>query len=226
MSQLALPLKLADHAVFDSYYAGRNGVVVDYLLSLIDTGRDSGCWLWGAHARGKTHLLQAVCERSGNEAIYLPLAELAATSADVLDGLADRRIVCLDDLHAVAGSETWELELFEMWNQLSDNGGNLVIAASTTPRECQLELEDLRSRLSRMPAYHIKPLDDAERVKALQLRANHRGLALSEKTAAYILNRSRRDMASLYRQLDQLDTEALRAQRNLSIPFVRDVLGF
>jgi chromosomal replication initiation ATPase DnaA len=31
-------------------------------------------------------------------------------------------------------------------------------------------------------------------------------------------------MASLYELLDKLDLEALRAQRRLTIPFVRDVL--
>jgi DnaA family protein len=39
-----------------------------------------------------------------------------------------------------------------------------------------------------------------------------------------MLKRSRRDMASLYGLLDRLDLEALRAQRRLTIPFVRDVL--
>ncbi len=36
--------------------------------------------------------------------------------------------------------------------------------------------------------------------------------------------RSRRDMRSLYELLDKLDGEALRAQRKLTIPFVREVL--
>ena len=44
------------------------------------------------------------------------------------------------------------------------------------------------------------------------------------ETARYLLKRSRRDMASLYGLLDKLDLEALRAQRRLTIPFVRDVL--
>jgi DnaA family protein len=36
--------------------------------------------------------------------------------------------------------------------------------------------------------------------------------------------RSKRDMRSLYELLDKLDLEALRAQRRLTIPFVKDVL--
>ena len=64
----------------------------------------------------------------------------------------------------------------------------------------------------------------ADRAQALQLRATHRGLDLPDETASYLLSRSRRDMASLYDVLDVLDEEALRAQRRLTVPFVRDVL--
>ena len=39
-----------------------------------------------------------------------------------------------------------------------------------------------------------------------------------------MLRRSRRDMSSLYELLDRLDLEALRAQRKLTIPFVREVM--
>jgi DnaA family protein len=70
----------------------------------------------------------------------------------------------------------------------------------------------------------VQPLNEEQRVEALQLRAGHRGLELPGETARYLLKRSRRDMASLYELLDRLDLEALRAQRRLTVPFVRDVL--
>ena len=44
------------------------------------------------------------------------------------------------------------------------------------------------------------------------------------ETARYLLKRSKRDMASLFGVLDKLDLESLRAQRRLTIPFVRDAL--
>jgi DnaA family protein len=34
----------------------------------------------------------------------------------------------------------------------------------------------------------------------------------------------KRDMASLYAMLDRLDTEALKAKRRLTVPFVKKVL--
>jgi DnaA family protein len=92
-------------------------------------------------------------------------------------------------------------------------------------RECPIELPDLQSRLARLATFQVNALGDDERVQALQLRARHRGLDLPDETARFLLSRSRRDMASLYGVLDKLDSEALRAKRRLTIPFVKEVLG-
>ena len=51
------------------------------------------------------------------------------------------------------------------------------------------------------------------------------GLDLPVETANYLLTRKTRDMASLYSLLDKLDQEALKAQRRLTIPFVKTVLS-
>jgi DnaA family protein len=93
-----------------------------------------------------------------------------------------------------------------------------------SPRECPIEMPDLQSRLARLATFHVQSLSDDERVQAMQLRAKLRGLDLPDETARYLLSRSRRDMASLYEVLDKLDNEALRAQRRLTIPFVKEVL--
>ncbi len=228
MSQLVLPLRLADHAIFASFLSAGNEALVALLGELADGGDGAGCWLWGAAATGKTHLLQAACDRAGDRSVYLPLAELNdelnEMSPELLEGLASRELVCLDDIDVVAGDAAWEEALFDLFNQIHDAQGHLVVAASMSPRECPVALADLKSRLTQLPAFQLRSLDEAERVLALQLRAKHRGLDLPSDTARYLINRSRQDMASLYSLLDKLDLEALRAQRRLTIPFVREVM--
>lgn len=225
MSQLALPLQLADHAVFDSFHAPGNEALVATLQALAAGEADQGCWLWGAAATGKTHLLQAVCDRAGDQSVYLPLTMLAASGPEIVDGLADRAVVCIDDIDAIAGDRNWELALFTLYDTLQESGGRLVASAGAAPRECGFGLADLESRLSRLPVFQLRALDETERAAALQLRAGHRGIELPDETAVYLLRRIPRDMASLYAMLDRLDLEALRAQRRLTIPFVRDVLN-
>jgi len=224
MSQLVLPLRLADHAVFASFLHDGNETLVATLASLAAADTGQGCWLWGAPATGKTHLLQAVCEQAGDRSVYLPLSMLADAGPGILDGLATRGLVSIDDIELVAGESEWEVALFNLFNDLQDLGGQLVVSAGASPRETDFELADLESRMSRLPVFQVHTLDEQQRVAALQLRARHRGLELPDDSAAYLIKRSRRDMASLYDLLDKLDLEALRAQRRLTIPFVRTVL--
>lgn len=224
MTQLALPLQLADHAVFDSFLDIGNETLVATLRQLGSTTTHGGCWLWGSASTGKTHLLQAVCDTLGDRAIYLPMSVLNDAGPGVLDGLTSRDVICIDDIDAIIGREDWESALFALLNQAADWHVQLVIAALAAPREQAVKLPDLQSRFMRLPVFQVRELDDAARAAALQLRSKHRGLTLPDDTAQYLLRRSQRDMRSLYELLDRLDREALRAKRRLTIPFVRSVL--
>ena len=225
MSQLVLPLRLDDYAVFETFHPTGNETAVGYLRSLCESDGGHGAWLWGTTSTGKTHLLQALCERYGDRAVYLPCRELVRAGPAILDGLESRELVCIDDLHVLAGTSAWEQGLFSLFNAVQEVGHQLVASATASPRKAGIELPDLRSRLQRLPSFHLRALDDSQSMVALQLRARHRGLELPDDTARYMLTRSKRDMRSLYELLDKLDLEALRAQRRVTIPFIRSVLG-
>lgn len=224
MSQLALPLQLDDHAVFESFLATGNEALVALLQEAAMTGCGNGCWLFGAAAVGKTHLLQAVSATAGDRSVYVPLALLLESGPDVVAGLERRDLVCIDDIDRIAGIDDWERAIFNLCNGIAAEGGQLIVSATKSQRECGFHLPDLASRLSQLPTFRVADLSDTDRQLALQLRSTHRGLELPDETARYLLSRSQRDMRSLYRLLDTLDQEALRAKRRLTIPFVRDVL--
>lgn len=225
MSQLALPLQLADHAVFASFLPDGNETLVSTLRDIASGQSSDGCWLWGTRATGKTHLLQAVCEEAGDSAAYLPMSMLIDVGAGVLEGLASRAIVCIDDIDTVFGNEEWEQALFALCNQVTDANATLIVSAASSPRAANVQLPDLASRMQRLAVFQLNGLDDAQTIAALQLRSRHRGLELPDETAQWLIKRSRRDMASLYEVLDRLDTAALQAKRRLTVPFVREVLG-
>ena len=129
------------------------------------------------------------------------------------------------DLDSVTGHPKWETALFNLYNQIFGQDGQLIVSANASPRLCSIELADLQCRMMKLPVFQIKTLDENLRISALQLRSNHRGIELPVSTAKYLLKRSRRDMTSLYKILDQLDKEGLRAKRRLTIPFARKVLS-
>jgi DnaA family protein len=98
------------------------------------------------------------------------------------------------------------------------------VAASVPAPDLPLRLPDLASRLTAMPHYALRPLDEAQQREALQLRAAQRGIELPQETLLYLQRRFARDMGSLNRLLDQLDLASLEEQRRLTLPFIRRVL--
>jgi DnaA family protein len=99
------------------------------------------------------------------------------------------------------------------------------VSADAAPAQLSLSLPDLRSRLGWGVVYQLKPLNDSQRMKALQLRARQKGCEMPDETAAYLLRRLPRDLPALFDLLERLDEASLAAQRKLTVPFVKSVLG-
>jgi len=225
--QLALPVRLRASSVFESFYPGSNAAAVTQLLSLVPGARPPVVWLYGPASVGKTHLLQALCARAGQQglaATYLPMRDVAALDADLLTGCESLAFTCLDDFAAIAGDATWERAVFRLYTELEDHGGRLVIAAEGPPASLRIGLADLSSRLAAGTVLRLQAPTDEEQIAALSLRALQLGLELPLDTAQFMLRRLPRDMALLCDALDGLDQASLVTQRKLTVPFVRSVL--
>ena len=228
MQQLPLEIRLADHAVFSNFLPAGNELVIHELKAVASHGEQPMVWLWGPPESGRSHLLQAcvaATDEDGRRAAYLPLGRSLGLPAAALEGLGELDVVGLDDIDAIAGDAGIERAVFALFEQLRQSGGRLVVAAAVPPGEVRFGLPDLASRLKSGGVYRLQPLDDAGRLAALQIRARFRGFDLPDDTGRYLLNRTARGPASLFRVLDTLDRAALVAQKRLTIPFVRSILG-
>ncbi len=227
MRQLPLGVRLPDRAVFTSFLPGRNGQAVQHLRQLADARVAGTAWLCGPRGAGKTHLLQAVSAQASlhMQTGYIPLRELAPLGVGVLEGLRQLECLCVDDMEEVAGRIEWERALFGILQAVEEGGSRLVAAAESPPALLQWALPDLGSRFSASTVFQLRAVDESEQQAALQLRARLRGVELPEETSRWLQRRFPRDMGRLYEILDTLDEAALVAQRRLTIPFIREVLG-
>lgn len=223
-AQLPLNISLRDNATFSNYFPGSNLEVVTYLQEHAGLRGEPCIYLWGMGGTGKTHLLQAACHIVASRDLstaYLPLSGAQEFSHDILEGMADMSLVCIDDIEFIAGQEQWESALFHLYNHMRDKGTGLLIASDSPPASVGIRLPDLVSRLAWGSVFHLQPLDDEEKLQALQLRARMRGMDLPADVARFLLRRCQRDMPALYAILDQLDHVSLSAQRRLTIPLIR-----
>ena len=77
-----------------------------------------------------------------------------------------------------------------------------------------------------MEVYHLQPLNDTEKARALRWLARQRGFHLSEELVAFIMARSDRTMAALKQVIERLDELSLQQKRVVTIPFVKKVMGW
>ncbi len=226
MQQLPLGVRLRERATFETFQPGSNLEPLRHLEALAD-GRGGIAWIWGPHASGRTHLLQAVCARAAGSmrSACLSMPELRSAGAAALLGWAGFGALCLDDLDAVVGDAAFDRALFSLFLDAQERAAVLVVSAAAAPAALHWSLADLGSRFGGSAVFQLRPLDDEDQVAALRARAGARGLELPEDAARYLQRRVPRDMASLCAVLDALDTASLAAQRRITVPFIREVLG-
>lgn len=226
-AQLTLGLSLKDEATFANFYATNNAETVVELKKTASGQGEKVIYLCGTRGQGCSHLLQAACHYAHQyhiSSVYLPLANLISLTPEILNGLESLKLVCIDDLQVVAGHPEWEESIFHLYNRVYDSGGRIIIAANDLPKAINLGLPDLVSRLSWGIVFQLHPLADEEKLSILMMRANQRGISLSEEVGKYILTHCPRHMGTLFAALDALDKASLAAQRRLTIPFVKEVL--
>ncbi|HVC27937.1 MAG TPA: DnaA regulatory inactivator Hda [Gammaproteobacteria bacterium] len=227
-SQLPLPISLDAGATFENFYPGANRAAVEALMQLARAGGERSVFLWGGDGRGKSHLLQAACrlaDLSTRHAIYLPMAQAVLLDPQVVENLDSYALVAVDDIHRIAGIEPWQRALLVLFDALAEKGGSFVATARNAPNAIKRLLPDLASRLAWGPVFQLEPLTDEEKIIALKQRASRRGFELPDESVHFLLKRQQRDMHTLCTTLDALDTASLVAQRKLTLPFVKSLLG-
>ncbi|MEA9478895.1 DnaA regulatory inactivator Hda [Xanthomonas campestris] len=225
--QLPLALRAPSDQRLDSYIAAPDGLIAQ--LQAFAAGQLSD-WLYlaGPSGTGKTHLALSVCaaaEQAGRSSAYLPLQAAAGRLRDALEALEGRSVVALDGVESIAGQREDEVALFDFHNRARAAGITLLYTARQMPDGLALVLPDLRSRLSQCVRISLPVLDDLARAAVLRDRAQRRGLALDEAAIDWLLTHSERELAGLVALLDRLDRESLAAQRRVTVPFLRRVLG-
>lgn len=226
--QLVLGVQLPASATLSAFVGRTNADAKAAVAEVVD-GRSERLFLAGPAGCGKTHLLQAACRAigdAGRRSVYLPLTQVAEPLEPLLEGLADMDCVCLDDLDAIAGDREAEIALLGLSDQLRSRNSRLLASGPALPRELGLALPDLASRLGWGGAVLCRELDDDDKRALLVRRAEQRGMDMPEATARWIIRHRAAEVPELMSALDTLDRASLSAHRRLTIPFVKQALGY
>jgi len=223
-TQIPVPFQVRETITLDRFVVGQNQQVIDACIQ----AQEPFIFLWGETGSGKSHLLQACCNRAAEQnqtCVYLPLAELKDESSDMLQGLETIALVCLDDVDALADNDDWQLALFHLFNRCRDNDCQLILSASQPPSALPFTLPDLLSRMGWGLTLRVRPLSDPDKKQALQAHARSLGMDLSPEVMRYLLAHFPRDLTSLWALISELDHATLVAKRKLTIPFIKSFIA-
>ena len=125
-----------------------------------------------------------------------------------------------DDADRAADEEA----LFHAWNSAMEERRPLLLTARSDPRDWNLGLADLCSRLAATPRVAIRSPDDAL-LQAVFLKLwRDRGIEPPADFVHYVLSRIERSFEKAAEAVNRLDSAALAQQRPLSIPLAREAL--
>lgn len=113
----------------------------------------------GGRGVGKTHLALAIFDaytKQNNNALYLSLSDVVGMGdTGALMGLETFDLIILDDVQAISQKDEWQEALFHLINRIREQQKQLVFLADNTPRELDITLLDLITRLSLSPVLHL-----------------------------------------------------------------------
>jgi chromosomal replication initiation ATPase DnaA len=119
-----------------------------------------------------------------------------------------------------------ERALLHLFNHCKDIGANLLLTSACVPSELAFTLPDLTSRLRGCQVASIYPPDDMVIASIMRKQFSDRQLLVDDEVILYLTARMERTLANVKILVETLDKNALAEQKNITIPFVRRVLGY
>jgi len=231
--QLPLKIGLRQEVCFDTYIAEEESVAFklsQFQKSLADQYSDESFYLFGEAGTGKTHLLQAACRfvtERNIASVYLPLADASLPLiADVLNGLEQTPLVCLDDVDAVLGDRDWEGALTNLIMRAKVLGHQVVMSGRDEITSWSIASSEwLQALMSIMPIA-LKPLTRKQDiVMALQRHALKLGFELPIEVGNYLVKQFSNDLQELLSVLKLLEQASFVEKRRMTLPFVKHILS-
>lgn len=199
MKQLLLDIEAPPKPSIENFVVGSNAEALNSLqLAMRGNAQTRFIYLWGESGSGKTHLLEAFQQAANGQNIQF-----------------------VDDVQTL--SDTQQIDLFNTYNQLRENGGTLITTGTAAPTHMGLR-DDLATRLAWGLTYQLHSLSDEEKTLALKNYANARNMKLPDEVIEYCLRYLRRDLPSLISTISALDLWSRTNKRSVTIPLLKQLL--
>ena len=192
--------------------------------------------VWGDTGLGKTHLLQAITRRTleqNQPALYLTAEQfttqfIGALRRHTMDSFRQQflrlRLLAVDDIDFLVGKEQTQEGFFHTFNELHNNGSQVVTAAGQAPKAIDGLHRELGSRLAGGLVTQVHPPVEAERLAILRARAAPAG-EMEPAVLEALARAPARDTRELLGRLNQVLALARALGQRPTLELARQALG-
>lgn len=173
----------------------------------------------GPDGAGKSHLAHIWADEQGATVV----AALALTPENA-PAYATQGAAVVEDADRIGGRPEAEAGLFHLHNLLQAEGGLLLLTAHSAPRDWNLSLPDLQSRMDAAPNVRIAPPDDALLAAVLVKLFADRQLEVAPTLVPWLVTRMDRSLDTARRIVAALDARALEKGSAVTRTMAAEVL--
>ena len=227
IEQYALHFEFRANQTFDDYFAGINQPVIDSLKQSVIGHGEQQIFLWGKTGQGKSHLLQACCHYAQlyqQQSFYFDLSHYRTFPPEILTGLDNYDVVCIDHLNWIAGKIDWEKELCDFIQRHIRQQNRLIFSSTCLPDFIHLKTVELKTRLSWGAIFQLQTLVETESIDALIFKADTMGFEITPQIGRFLILDQKIELDDLWALLEKLDRASLAAKRKLTLPFLKNLL--
>lgn len=168
-------------------------------------------FITGSYGAGKTHLANALYQyytkTTHKTAVSLLLGELIEQDphAETLAGLEMFDMIIIDDVQLVRHSYEWQEGMFHLINRVRERGKQMLFFADHNPRELQIGLLDLTTRLTLAPLLPMPTYsNDSDRSILIHTILRRKNWQLPDEILAYLLENGPRNAGDIIAVLNHI----------------------
>ena len=196
-------------------------------------------FIHGGVGLGKSHLLQAVCQKllerqADSRILYLSCDSfinqfmLAVETGDMQNFRNRYRhvdLLVIDDIHFLAGRDRTQEEFFHTFNTLYQQHKQIILSADCPPSEIPELEERLVSRFNWGLVARIEKPCYETRVAIVQKKARMRGLTLPEDVVCYVAAKVENNTRELEGAITKIQGMAMLQNGRIDLELAKAALG-
>jgi chromosomal replication initiation ATPase DnaA len=172
--------------------------------------------IYGTLSSGKTHLATIWGRKS--DAIWLNHSQIK----NIALGQLSAECFILENIEEYL---IYDSNLFHLFNFIIEQKKFLLITSQISPNLLNINLADLKSRLSAIQAIELPQPDDALINTLLIKMFSDRSLRINIDVINYIMTHTQRSFSKIAELVELIDCKSLAQKRNITVKLVREIMS-